>query len=53
MATTDMTASLEFDQPLPDQIFGDWGGFRNWLANSGVSYTLDFTSESVYNASGA
>lgn len=42
----------KIDQPAPDHIFGDWGGFRTWLANAGVTYTLDFTSESVYNVSG-
>jgi porin len=35
-----------------DHIFGDWGGFRSRLANYGITYTLDFTSESVLNASG-
>jgi porin len=42
----------KIDQPAPDHLFGDWGGFRTWLANTGITYTLDFTSESVYNASG-
>lgn len=38
--------------PPADHIFGDWGGLRSRLANYGVTYTLDFTSESVLNASG-
>jgi porin len=38
--------------PAPDHIFGDWGGLRSRLANYGVTYTLDFTTESVLNASG-
>jgi carbohydrate-selective porin OprB len=42
----------KLDQPAADHLFGDWGGFRTWLANAGITYTLDFTSESVYNASG-
>jgi porin len=47
-------ASLQISQePAPaEHIFGDWGGLRTRLANSGITYTLDFTSESAYNASG-
>jgi porin len=40
------------DQAASDHLFGDWGGFRTWLANKGIVYTLDYTTESVYNVSG-
>jgi porin len=38
--------------PPPAHIFGDWGGLRPYLANLGVTYSLTYTSESVYNAVG-
>jgi carbohydrate-selective porin OprB len=41
----------KLDRSARDHLFGDRGGFRAWLANTGITYNLDFTSESVYNAS--
>src|SRR5215831_12241837 len=38
--------------PAPAHIFGDWGGFRTQLADLGITYSLTYTSESVYNAAG-
>jgi porin len=35
-----------------NHIFGDMNGFRPWLNDKGITYTLDFTSEAAYNASG-
>jgi porin len=38
--------------PAPAHIFGDWGGLRTKLADLGITYSLTYTSESVYNAVG-
>jgi len=45
-------AKISQDWPPPDHLFGDWGGFRSWLQNRGITYELDYTTESVLNASG-
>ena len=38
--------------PTPDHLFGDWNGLRRRLADVGVNFTLDYTTESVANVSG-
>src|SRR5262249_16803217 len=38
--------------PAPAHIFGDWGGLRTKLADLGITYSLTYTSESVYNVAG-
>jgi porin len=38
--------------PAPTHIFGDWNGLRTKLADLGITYSLTYTSESVYNAVG-
>jgi len=38
--------------PEPAHIFGDWNGYRKTLAELGITYSLTYTAESVYNVAG-
>jgi carbohydrate-selective porin OprB len=38
--------------PAPAHIFGDWNGLRTKLADLGITYSVTYTSESVYNVAG-
>jgi porin len=38
--------------PPPAHLFGDWNGLRPWLRAYGITYDLDYTTESVANLSG-
>ncbi|MCW6509437.1 carbohydrate porin [Lichenifustis flavocetrariae] len=33
--------------PPPDHLFGDWDGFRSRLAKEGITYTLNYTTETA------
>ena len=51
-APTSSQAQITQTWPAPAHIFGDWGGLRTKLEDLGVTYSLTYTSESVYNAVG-
>jgi len=50
--TSGVTAPITQTWPAPDHLFGDWGGLRTRLSSFGITYDLDYTTESVLNASG-